>query len=324
MTTAAQNLMKRSARLVAKALVPRMDANETAAFARELEYVLAQTYDKKYPDLKARLFIPVNSEIPAYAESFVWYSYDQVGAAKIIANYADDLPASDVVAKQVSQIIRDLGTSYGFSIGDLRAISAGIKAIDKMRGMSARRAIDLAIDHIAAFGASGYGLPGFLNHENVPLIGKPDITGDWLDPDTPAAKILEDLYKIEAEIPRITNTVESPNTLLLPTAHFRAVSQRPISAERPEETPLSVFMKNAVNVRNVDQWFLLDNANATNDGPRAVIYDRSPDKLDLVIPEEFTQQPAQARGLSFQIPCTARIGGVSVKYPMSMLYVDGI
>src|SRR5690554_6770859 len=67
--------------------LPHLDANESVFFARELEYVKSRSYDKKYAELKARLLIPVSSEAEAWADAIVYESYDQVGAAKLIAGY---------------------------------------------------------------------------------------------------------------------------------------------------------------------------------------------------------------------------------------------
>src|SRR5690606_31034056 len=108
MTTPTQAHIRR----VVRAVAPHMDSNQTAAFSRELEYLIARTYDVQYPALRARDFIPIDSSIPEYAQSFVWRSYDQVAAAKIIASYADDLPRVDIVGQEVAQAIRDIGASY--------------------------------------------------------------------------------------------------------------------------------------------------------------------------------------------------------------------
>ena len=54
-----------------------------------------------------------------------------------------------------------------------------------------------------------------------------------------------------------------------------------------------------------------------------VAYQRDPMVLQLEIPQEFEQFPPQARGLSFVVPCHARIGGVHMHYPLAVAYMDG-
>ena len=42
-----------------------------------------------------------------------------------------------------------------------------------------------------------------------------------------------------------------------------------------------------------------------------------------MIPQEFEQFPPQPRNLSLIIPCHKRFGGVSLRYPMAITYMDG-
>ena len=54
------------------------DSVEAASvfFARELDYVKAKAYEKKYPQLSALSFFPITSEIPEGAETATYYCYD--------------------------------------------------------------------------------------------------------------------------------------------------------------------------------------------------------------------------------------------------------
>ena len=46
----------------------RLDAGETAALAKQLEYVYAKTYDVKYAELKSRRFIPIDTSVDNAAD----------------------------------------------------------------------------------------------------------------------------------------------------------------------------------------------------------------------------------------------------------------
>ena len=78
------------------------------------------------------------------------------------------------------------------------------------------------------------------------------------------------------------------------------------------------------DLRNAESWYKLNTADAAGTGPRALFYKRSPEVLELVIPQDFEQLPPQAKNLAFVVPCHARCGGVVVRYPVAMLYLDGI
>ena len=75
------------------------DSAEDASvfFARELDFVKAQSYDAEYPELTALTLFPISHEADPGAETITYYSYDKAGQAKIISNYSND-PCYDQVS----------------------------------------------------------------------------------------------------------------------------------------------------------------------------------------------------------------------------------
>ena len=53
----------------------RLDANETAMFARALEHIQVQTYDQLYPELKGIQLVPIIGGIDPGAEWFDWRGF---------------------------------------------------------------------------------------------------------------------------------------------------------------------------------------------------------------------------------------------------------
>ena len=296
----------------------RFDDGETAILARQLEHIRAQTYDIKYAALLARRFIPVDNSVPSGAESHTYRSWNQFGAAKIITNFADDLPRIDVLATETTHALKSLGDSYGYSIQDLRASAMSGMQLDQHRAASARRAIELGIDAIAAVGDADAGLPGFTNNANVPLVVADNIP--WSLATT--LEILADLNKLCNSIPNTTLQVHSPDTLLLDPTSFNLIATTPLSSTN-DTTILQSFMKNSPYIRNVDQWHRLTTAGAAGVN-RLVAYERTPEVLQLVVSQEFEQFPPQAKNLDFVIPCHARCGGVDIRYPLAMAYMDNV
>lgn len=308
------------ARFVAERTGERMDARETAHLAKQLEHVKARTYDVKYPAMKARRFIPVSNATPSGAETITYRQWDQYGMAKVVSNYADDLPRVDVVAKEFTSKVKSLGDAYGYSVQDLRRSAMAGSQLDTKRAQAARRAIESAIDEIAAFGLAGGGLTGFANNANVPVVSPAN--GSWTSASAPL-DILEDMNKLVQSIVTATKEVHIPDTLLLPSNRFSIISQMFMSADN-NKTVLRAFLDNNPYIRNVDQWHKLDEADAGGTGPRMVAYLRNPEILELEIPQEFEQFPPERRNLAFIIDCHARIGGVSMYYPLGVAYMDGI
>lgn len=300
----------------------RKDAGETATFTRALEYVITETYKVEYPDLRARDFIPINSRVPSGAQSFVWRLWDWAGMAKIISNHADDLPTVEIMAAEKAQGIVSVGIGYTYSIQDIRSAQLAGVALETEKAAAARRGHENKIELLAAFGDAATGLPGFLNHTNVPILSAPgDIDGDWFNPALDPRSILADLHKIVSSVRTATLATHSPDTMLLPTSIYDYLTTLQLS-QYSEVSVLQAFLRASPYVRNVDQWNLLDTADAAGTGPRIVVYEKNPRIVDLVIPQEFEQLPPQVKGLGFLVPCHSRIGGVCFKYPLAAVYVD--
>lgn len=297
----------------------RFDAGETAMLARSLEYVKSKTYDVKYSALKARSFIPVNTSTPAGADSITYRQWDQFGMAKIIANYADDLPRVDVLAKEFTTPVKSLGASYGYSIQDLRRSALSGMQLDTARASAARRAIESAMDEILAFGLPEAGLPGFLTNPNVPVVSLP--TGAWAGGVTTHAQVLADLHYLVKTVVTNTKTIYIPDTMLLDVASFQFLAGTTIGADL-NATLLQAFLRTNPHIKNIDMWEKLDTADAARTGPRIVVYLRDPEVVEGEIPQEFEQFPPQPRMLAFDVPCHGRVGGTVIRHPLSMAYAD--
>jgi hypothetical protein len=296
----------------------RFDANETAHFARELEFVKAQTYDVKFGRLKALDFIPLDTSAPDGAETVTYTQWDEVEAAKIVANMADDLPQVDVHARQFTSAVVSLGASYQWSIQDIRRAAMAGSQFDLRKARAARNSINRRVDEIGAFGAPENGTTGFLNDANVPLFVLPN-AGAW---DTLTSdQILENLNAMAQAVVNQTIEVEEPNTLILPTAEFGLVASTPMLGGNGTDTIRTVFLRNSPYITALEQWAKLNTAGAGNIR-RAVAYDRSEQALVYNIPLLFEQLPPQPRNLAFVVPVHNRTGVVEWHYPLSAVYSD--
>ena len=301
-----------------------LDAGETVFFARELEFIKSKSYDVIYAELKARQLIPVSFEAGPGAESITYSQYDQLGVAKLIANYANDLPRADIKGKQFTAPVRSLGASYGYNLQEIRAAKLVGKPLEQRRANAAKRAILQLENSILFFGDSDHGLMGFFNNPNVPTVSVPaDGTGavtQW-SMKTPD-QILRDLNLIANTPFNTTKGIEQASTLLLPLAQFNYIASTPRSAIS-DVTILEFFLKNNPFVEEVEWVNELVGLGASGTD-RAVAYDRDQDKLTAEIPQDFEQLPVQEEGLEFKIPCHSRVGGVLTYYPLSIVYCDGI
>lgn len=314
---------KTAAVIVAQAVANRLDAGETAAFSRQLTYIVRKTYDKKYPDLRARDFIPFNNEVPDGATTWSERGYDWFGMAKIGDGHADDLPVVSIQGAEVLHKPKLVFDAYEYTLDEIRTSQFGQLQLDTKLAFAAKRAWENVVEQVAAMGDADANLPGFLTNANVPLITALGgaITGDW--PTATSAQILADLQAIEQFVFTNSKTVWKPNTLLLPPSDFQIAMSKPYSDLVPEPVG-KVFLRTSLYIKNIDQWLFLETADAAGTGPRAVAYVRDSETVEFMMMREFTQGAPQPKALKVSVPCDGKIGGVSWHYPLSAVYVDGI
>jgi hypothetical protein len=307
----------------------RLDANETALFGRQLEYISTRLRETKRPELRWRSFVPVSSEAPAGAESWSYYMWDAAGMAEIVTNYADDVRKVGVTAKKFDFSIESFALGYDWSVIDLeRAAFAGVNYRNR-KSDHVRRGFELRFEKIAAAGYPGVNLKGLLNNANVPVINATSVGGSavWGSGGKDANDVLADLQAMEDSILDTTKGVETPDTLLLPLDKFRYIQNTPVfigAGSRPEETILKVFLQRSSYVRDVDWWHQLASANAGGSGPRAIMYKRDEEHVHFEMPLLPRELPAQVQGLALTINSWCRAGGVVYEYPLSAVYMDGI
>ncbi len=312
----------------------RFDSAEDASvfFARELDYVKSQSYDVEYPELTALSLFPMSSEADAGAETITYYSYDKVGLAKIISNYATDLPRADVKGKPTTAAIKSLGASYGYSIQEMRASAMAGKSLDTRKAESARYQIDYLNNKIAWNGDEETGLRGVLSEDNdVPLYVIPNGakgSAKWADK-TPD-EILADINGMLKQMARTTKKVEKADTLALPSEAYLELQGRRI--EGTDTTVLSYIQKNLKDIKEIVACPELD-PDSTDTNPYAadtdgkgvmLLFKNDARKLTVENPLPFMQYPVQTEGLEMVVPCEARTAGVLIYYPMSLLIGVGI
>lgn len=318
----------------------RFDSAEDASvfFARELDYIKSQSYDVVYPEFTALKLFPISSEVNPGAETVTYYSYDKTGLAKIISNYATDLPRVDAKGKPTTATIKSVGDSYGYSVQEMRASRMAGKSLDVRKAEAARYQIDFLLNKIAWAGDADTGLIGVLSTGNdIPLYtipangsyvesGETKASSKWEH--KTAKQILDDINGMQKYVAKITKNVERPDTLVLPSDVYIDISTRQI--ENTGYTVLKFILENAPYLKSIESASELQ-ADATEINPYgangknvALLYTNSPKKLTIEHPMPFFQHPVQPKGLELEVPCEARTAGAIIYYPLSALIAVGI
>ncbi len=304
-----------------------LDADGAFFFQRQLEHIKARSYDVRYADLKARELFPVSNEGGPGVTSITYRTYDQVGAAKIINAYADDLPRADVAGKETTIPVRSVGTSYGYNLDEIQASQLTGASLDQRRANAARRSVEQVVNDVAFYGDAESGLPGLFSNPNIPTgaVVNPGSGTEWVNK-TPD-EILFDVNDLFADIFETTKMVERGNTLLIPPAQWSYIMSTPRSATS-DTTIAQYLVQNSPYLNSLEDIIPLNECNAVNNPllstDAMVAYDRSPDKLQLEIPVELEWLPVQQKNLEFNVPGRNRLAGLNIYYPLSLAIATGI
>lgn len=299
-------------------------------FARELDYIKAQSYDVEYPELTALSLFPISNEVNPGAETVTYYSYDKTGVAKIINNYATDLPRADVKGKPSTGYVKSVGASYGYSVQDMRASRMASKSLDVRKAEAARYAVDFELNRIAWAGDKENGLIGVLSPENdIPLYTVPNgASGKTSWESKTADEILADLNGMQKQVSRTTKNVERPDTLALPADVYIDISTRQIP--NTGYTVKKFLLENAPYLKDIVSAAELQ-ADAEDTNPYAaqgknvaLLFKKDARKMSIEHPLPFYQHPLQTKGLEIVVPCEARTAGAIIYYPLSALIAVGV
>jgi len=285
---------------------------------RQLEHIRPQVFEVAYADIKYPTILPVTSEAGNAAQTFTYRIMDSTGEFKLIADAADDLPRSDISQVEKSINIRSFGGSFGYTVQELRAAQMANIALEQRRASAVRRAYEEKVEALAMFGESTVGLAGFFNNSTVDVI-----TADqWFTTATGTSQDMLELlnYGVTAII-NGSNMKEQPDTILMAYEDYNKISTTR-NSDSSDVTVLEYFLRTNPYIRNVEPINQLDKDNSVLSTNRMVVYKRDPEKVQLHIPQPLELFPPQQRGLEFIVPAHARVGGVALYYPKSVIYVQ--
>ena len=287
---------------------------------RQLEYIRPQVFDITYADIKYPTLLPVTSEAGPGAQTFTYRIMDSTGEFKLIADAADDLPRADISQVEKSINIRSFGGSFGYTVQELRAAQMANIALEQRRASAVRRAYEEKVEAVAMFGEPSVNLAGFFNNATVDIIA----ADRWFTGSTASGTAQDMLELLNYGVSAIINASkmkEQPDTILLAYEDYNKISTTR-NSDSSDVTVLEYFLRTNPYIRNVEPVNQLDADNSVLNTNRMVVYKRDPEKVQLHIPQPLELFPPQQRGLEFIVPAHARVGGVALYYPKSVIYVQ--
>jgi hypothetical protein len=309
-----------------------MDAQVAMSFAvSQATRINPVVYRVRYPAIRYRGLVPVNTEGPEWIPSVTYFSLDGAGQAEWFSAGGDDVPKVALLRDKKETPVAMAAIGYGWNLEELgRAQQLGIN-LGTEKAQVARRVSEEKIDAVAFTGDAVKGFSGVVNNPGV-TAGSAPATGtgsstEWQSKSP--GQILLDINTTLTGIWTGSNTVEMADTLLLPEAELIYIGTTMIN-DHTETTILDwVKQNNAYTLQTGQPLTIrgvrgLETAGAGGTS-RMVAYRNSNEVLELYMPMPFRFFPVWQTGpMRYDVPGAFRIGGVDVKLPSAIRYLDGI
>lgn len=304
-----------------------------AFYISQLANVESKIYEAKYTKVNYEELIPVNTDVPEWADSWDYISYDAVTLGKFIGSSADDLPNVGLSANKSSVPIGYAGNMFDYSLDELRKSQQLRMPVDVLKARATFRGAKEHMQRVAYFGDASRKMTGLFNNPNLALTNS---TLDWFSPTTTGDEIVADMNKPLVSVWINSAQTHLPNVLILDSKRFALISERRMGtgSDNAYQTILEYFKRNnlytSITGRDLAVFPRLQltaaqlAANGVSNGnkDRMMTYELNEDNLGLVNPIPWRTTAPQMRGLNIEVPCEYKISGTEFRYPFSGAYVD--
>jgi hypothetical protein len=307
-----------------------VDAQQALGFlVSQTSYIEAQVIETVYPDIQYPNLIPVDTSANEWASSVTYFSSDKTGKAGWFHHYAKDIHVADVERAMHEVTIEMADIGYRYSLEELgKAMLLPGTNLSADRAAAARRAYEEFVDNVALRGNGDKNFSGILNYPGITTVDASEIEGDTDWADKSADEILADVNNALTGVWTNSLTVELADTILLPPAMMTLIATKRVGDTNM--TVLQFLQANNVYTFQTGQRLTiravrgLETAGVDGVG-RMVVYRRDPQVLKMHIPMPHRFLPVWQTGpLVFDVPGIFRLGGLEVRRPGAMRYIDGI
>lgn len=306
--------------------IPLIDAQAALGFViAQASIIEPGVYRTVYPDVQYRDLIPVDTSGSEFATSVTYFSQDQYGKADWINGNADDIPKAGTIRSKFETPVYTAGIGYGYSWEEIgRAQKLGVN-LSNEDAAAARRASEEMVDRVALLGDTNKGFTGLFSAAGVTPVAAP--TGNW--PNATPDQIAADMNQSLLNVFNGTNTAAIADRLLLPWSRYFHIATRKMS-DNSDKTVLEWFRANNIYTAQTGQQLTIRGQRGLDTAgvggvPRLVAYRYDPNVLKLHMPMPHRFLPAYQSGpLRWDIPGVMRLGGLDVRLPKEVVYLDGI
>jgi hypothetical protein len=307
------------------------DAQQALGFLiQQASYIEPQVYRVQYPDILYPSLIPIDTSANEWAKSVTFFSMDKVGQADWFHHNAHDMRIADVERTKFESTISMAGIGYRYTLEELgQALLIPGTNLTSERAEAARRAYEEFVDDVALRGNAAKGFEGLFNNSDVTIMDAVDGAGS--SPLWSLKTIDERIADVNAALTGVyeqSKTIEMADTVLLPISEYMDLA----NARLPNLTMNGLEWLRLYNVYTAQTRQPLDirairglETAGADGGGRMVVYRKDPQVLKMHIPMPHRFLPVWQTGpMVFDIPGVFRLGGLEIRRPGAVRYIDGI
>lgn len=306
-----------------------LDADGGIAFyISQLSGIEAEVYETPYAEVTYLNDVPLAANIPEWADTWNYRSYDGVTMGKFIGANGEDLPRVAQSAQLHTVPLGYAGNECHYTLDEMRKSAEMNMPIDVEQARLAFRGSEEHSQRVAYFGDASRGMDGLFNNPNVTLT---NATKSY------TAMTGQELFNMLNDpifsVINLSKRYHTPNTaLMFPDLWKQANSQ--LMTGYTDRTVMEHFMAaNSYtlltgNELRIEIRFQLDaaelaaNGVQNNNKPRYMVYDKSDRNLSMARPIPFRMLAPQLKGLAITVPAEYKISGTEFRYPLCAQYVD--
>jgi len=293
----------------------------------ETAVVKIQYPDVQYPDL-----VPVDTATGnEWVKSITYYSQDMVGRADWFHHNAMDVPIAELTREKFERGMEMAAIGYRWTIEEVaQAMYTPGLNLTADKATACRRAYEEFVDNIALRGSTAKNMQGLINSSLVTATTAPadGAAGATTFASKTNDQVIRDINSALTGIAQGTNWLYYADTLLLPPAVLVGMAGRIIQYT---QITLLEWIKqyNVLTVQTGRPLTLAGVRGLETAGlggiSRMVAYRRDPQVLKMWLPMPHKFLPVWQRGpMIFDVPGIFRIGGVEIRLPAAMRYLDGV
>lgn len=298
---------------------PKQQAMILALFGKIAE----ETYGLEREALHATEFVQMQQGITPWLGSWGYKTVSEVGMAKFVADYADDLPPVGRFLAIKSVGIKTIANSYAYSEFELQQYLEGNIDVSRDDAETARHFIDKKVDEVILVGDEEQGVTGLFNNENATVVESAvGASGSTKIENKTVKEIVAQFRAVVQTGKTLSKGTIKFDSVILPSSVMSYLETTDVS-DNNNTTILESLKSKFKDIKNWYESDLLEDLGANKTG-RAVFYKKSTSIVSYVLPIPFKQKNPQECALHYKVPCYARIGGTVIKNLKGIAYCDGV